>query len=938
VAEELDIAAVIEQLRAEEGADKSAREYSELIDKNEGDDADALDDIVKKRGEEEPAEDAVIQAAGIIFVTPENEILLLKRSPKEGQDHAGEWALPGGKVENSDASPAHAARREALEEVGEHPRGHLVPVDRSEGQDVDYTTFMQRVLDKFEPALNDEHDDSGWFKLGALPEGLHPGVAKTLGQDSGAKLSHEEVSYGPGKPEHHCGICTFFKAAGPHCGIVADPIEYQDGCDRFEFGADAALLARPARYVRPVKIGPIVGSPADPDTPRMIAALTGVSEIDRLLEHPLVRAAMCHAVVDRSHTEPYMAGASEGLRDPTVYVDEHVPRDQKIGRVSDPSKKIQFDPAWFWVIHEDLELYVMTLLIRGGMTPELAYKCAHYLFAEVAEKAAYRFFDIDQEAAEKEQQAWVPSIQREQADRVPVNLYRKPYPHGHVRDASDEPAKGSQPTAAEKKRAFEIIRNSPEFKDHAPFEAAGAEDEWKEKDHPRGKGGRFGTGSGGGKKKGAEEGGSEKEKEGGGETTGKSDIVKTLDGPGVKNSLGKGVAKFLSKHGRGVAEHHLNHALVPVIHSAVGLALHHMDIGVPETLALSAAGYALHQIMHKTGLTPARGVELLIDSVRSVVGFLTSAHEIGKLRSAAGQDAAPKPESEGFKRLLKILEDTDPDELAGAGEKFQPREEEEAEDKRKVRPEVAEKFDQWRLLDLKAVRAGNPVDLRKKADAALHEYVKERGRYGAYDGLTRDSAVIFAIDQESVRRIDQEGRLHVAVTNISKANVCPYLGREIPLAEELGLDPDKIYNLLRHPEELRRAAKSFNGIQLLRKHVPVSADDPQLYDVVGCTGTEARFTDPYLRNSIVVWTEDAIKLIEAGSQRELSSAYRYRADMTPGTFRGARYDGIMRDIVGNHVALVEEGRAGTDVMVADSRLSNDAAWTTLGGVIFDFVS
>ncbi len=41
--------------------------------------------------------------------------------------------------------------------------------------------------------------------------------------------------------------------------------------------------------------------------------------------------------------------------------------------------------------------------------------------------------------------------------------------------------------------------------------------------------------------------------------------------------------------------------------------------------------------------------------------------------------------------------------------------------------------------------------------------------------------------------------------------------------------------------------------------------------------------------------------------------------MTPGvTPNGEPYDGIMRDIIGNHVALVERGRAGSDVLVADS--------------------
>jgi hypothetical protein len=42
--------------------------------------------------------------------------------------------------------------------------------------------------------------------------------------------------------------------------------------------------------------------------------------------------------------------------------------------------------------------------------------------------------------------------------------------------------------------------------------------------------------------------------------------------------------------------------------------------------------------------------------------------------------------------------------------------------------------------------------------------------------------------------------------------------------------------------------------------------------------------------------------------------------MTPGMYEGQRYDGVMRDIQGNHVALVEVGRAGPDVMAADSQL------------------
>eukprot|EP01037_Dinobryon_pediforme_P019159 gene19159-19533_t len=175
-----------------------------------------------------------------------------------------------------------------------------------------------------------------------------------------------------------------------------------------------------------------------------------------------------------------------------------------------------------------------------------------------------------------------------------------------------------------------------------------------------------------------------------------------------------------------------------------------------------------------------------------------------------------------------------------------------------------------------------------------------------------------AFDKASVRTTDVEGRLHVAVTNISKATVNPYLGREIPEHQALGLDPDRIYKLLRDPKELEQAALSFNNLPLLSKHVPVSAADHQPDAVIGSTGTDAEFVAPYLRNSLVVWAKAAIKAIEDETQKELSCAYRYRADMTPGTFEGEAYDGVMRDLVGNHVALVKEGRAGPDVVVGDS--------------------
>ncbi|HDV7525476.1 TPA: DUF2213 domain-containing protein [Yersinia enterocolitica] len=202
---------------------------------------------------------------------------------------------------------------------------------------------------------------------------------------------------------------------------------------------------------------------------------------------------------------------------------------------------------------------------------------------------------------------------------------------------------------------------------------------------------------------------------------------------------------------------------------------------------------------------------------------------------------------------------------------------------------------------------GQPVTIKVR-------YVSEEKK-PAMDGITES----LAFDRASVRTFDGNGRLQVKVSNISKANVCPYFGREIPGADKLGLDPEKIYRLWRHPDELKKAVATFNNIPLLSIHTPDFPGDPPHESRVGVTHSNAAFDGTYLTNGLSVWDNSAIAGIETEEQEELSSSYQYVADMTPGTTpNGEVYDGIMRDIIGNHVALVETGRAGSDVLVADS--------------------
>ncbi len=181
-----------------------------------------------------------------------------------------------------------------------------------------------------------------------------------------------------------------------------------------------------------------------------------------------------------------------------------------------------------------------------------------------------------------------------------------------------------------------------------------------------------------------------------------------------------------------------------------------------------------------------------------------------------------------------------------------------------------------------------------------------------------------ALDFGSARSYDDDGHLHVKRTPISKAVVNEYLGSEIPRGKELGLEPNRRYKLLRCPEELAAAVSTFNNKPLLFDHNPVTADAHDHDRTVGSV-SNPEFVSPFLYADLSCWSGPAIEKIDDGTQKEISSAYRYDADMTPGNFEGVAYDGVMRNIRCNHVSLVKKGRAGPDVVVLDSAIKGPSA-------------
>jgi 8-oxo-dGTP pyrophosphatase MutT (NUDIX family) len=179
---------------------------------------------------------------------------------------------------------------------------------------------------------------------------------------------------------------------------------------------------------------------------------------------------------------------------------------------------------------------------------------------------------------------------------------------------------------------------------------------------------------------------------------------------------------------------------------------------------------------------------------------------------------------------------------------------------------------------------------------------------------SKDSAVA-----EDKRDIDLNGYMTVENNPISKVGIFEYRGNQIPDAP----DPQAMYRVYRPAEELSsaEAIESFKLSPWIDNHTMLGAEDEGLTPaekkgVQGVIGENVYFKDGVLYGNLRVFSQAMKTRIEQG-KRELSCGYRCRYDATPGTWNGQPYDYVQREIRGNHLALVDEGRMGPEVAVQD---------------------
>jgi hypothetical protein len=180
------------------------------------------------------------------------------------------------------------------------------------------------------------------------------------------------------------------------------------------------------------------------------------------------------------------------------------------------------------------------------------------------------------------------------------------------------------------------------------------------------------------------------------------------------------------------------------------------------------------------------------------------------------------------------------------------------------------------------------------------------------------SPIELTMDNESgsSRQYDINGWAEIKGNPISKVGVFPYSGAQISPE----LEPDKIYMVYRPAEELSApdTIDSFKLIPWTDEHTMLGEGltAAEQKGVHGVIGEDIYFEDGYLKGNIKVFSEKLANLINSG-KKELSIGYRCVYTPESGIFNGEKYDFVQRDIRGNHLALVDEGRSGHDVAVLD---------------------
>lgn len=166
----------------------------------------------------------------------------------------------------------------------------------------------------------------------------------------------------------------------------------------------------------------------------------------------------------------------------------------------------------------------------------------------------------------------------------------------------------------------------------------------------------------------------------------------------------------------------------------------------------------------------------------------------------------------------------------------------------------------------------------------------------------------------SQRSKDENGFLIIKDNPIAKAGVFEYLGSEV----NPQLPPNEIVKVCRPFKDLEAKKDYFKGKPIKFTHKWVGKDG-EAHEADGAIIGEVGADEPYLKADLVIYNPQLIELIEKGEIVELSPAYEAKLIEAQGAYNGEPFT-YKQDLLSvNHLAVVENGRSGSDLRIQDNQ-------------------
>lgn len=169
------------------------------------------------------------------------------------------------------------------------------------------------------------------------------------------------------------------------------------------------------------------------------------------------------------------------------------------------------------------------------------------------------------------------------------------------------------------------------------------------------------------------------------------------------------------------------------------------------------------------------------------------------------------------------------------------------------------------------------------------------------------------LDKSSKRTKDENGFLTIKDNPIAVAGVFDYLHSELFEDGE-----DRIVKVYRDFEDLKKIKDTFSNKPIVHTHKWAGDETKQ---VDGAIASDIRIDEKNqaLVSDLIIYNPDLIEAIESGQDVELSPGYTGNVIEEEGRYKGQSYDYRQFTDIVNHLAVVENGRAGDNLKIQDSK-------------------